>query len=452
MRYLISLLLLFAILENVISDDSIKKRMLRVALKLKEIQKRKEMQRKLQDGVEVIDGKSDQPEPPVPTIVEPTIPENIPYNDTGNDNPESSDPFGANSIVPPNKPYNPPKKTYKKTTANIQPVKYHGFKANKQSDNFWKVNFGVYIYIFGIPIPKSIIYRLRIIYGSRLRNLEVVENESVKSECKLKETSSSWAGKNATDGESSSYNCEANTKNDPTEAQVAINTDVDMAYSKPDGSFEYLSFNEINFNGNSSEEATNLQQCDKEVAFVILKGGDILEDGDTHTLRIKGTRQGTGAFKVKDNVTMNFENLYKEVEDNVEPYECTINSTTPFILNCDTSKHSIRTSRNSLHLSSGVMNISVTQSRRAEVTVKQKLLMIEMKEPNNTYTYEYYTTGSNAKYRKKSSGLSGGAIAGIVIACVVVLVAASIAAIMLRKPSPPIDNSTVVGLKSTDNI
>ena len=452
MRYLISLLLLFAILENVISDDSIKKRMLRVALKLKEIQKRKEMQRKLQDGVEVIDGKSDQPEPPVPTIVEPTIPENIPYNDTGNDNPESSDPFGANSIVPPNKPYNPPKKTYKKTTANIQPVKYHGFKANKQSDNFWKVNFGVYIYIFGIPIPKSIIYRLRIIYGSRLRNLEVVENESVKSECKLKETSSSWAGKNATDGESSSYNCEANTKNDPTEAQVAINTDVDMAYSKPDGSFEYLSFDQINFNGNSSEEATNLQQCDKDVAFVTLKDGDILEDGDTHTLRINGTREGTGAFNVKDKVTMNFENLYKEVEDDVEPYECTINSTNPFILNCDTSSHSIRTSRNSLHLSSGVMNISVTQSRRAEVTVKQKLLMIEMKEPNNTYTYEYYTTGSNAKYRKKSSGLSGGAIAGIVIACVVVLVAASIAAIMLRKPSPPIDNSTVVGLKSADNI
>ena len=157
-------------------------------------------------------------------------------------------------------------------------------------------------------------------------------------------------------------------------------------------------------------------------------------------------------FGLGENVTMSFENLYKEVEDNVEPYECTINSTTPFILNCDTSKHSIRTSPQSLHLSSGVKNISVTQSRRAEVTVKQKLLMIEMKEPNNTYTYDYYTTGSNAKYRKKSSGLSGGAIAGIVIASVVVLVAASIAAIMLRKPSPPIDNSTVVGLKSTDNL
>ena len=452
MRYLISLLLLFAILENVISDDSIKKRMLRVALKLKEIQKRKEMQRKLQDGIEVIDGKSDQPEPPVPTIVEPTIPEDIPYNDTGDRNPESSDPFGNDTILPPNKPFNTPKKKDNKN-ANIQPIKYHSYEVKKPTANdpFWKIEFKVYIYIFGIPIPKTIVYRLRIAHNSKLRSLQDGGDESVKSECTL--DNPSMAGRNATEGESPNYNCEANTKNDPGDAQVAINTDVDMAYSKPDGSFEYLSFEEINFNGNSSEEATNLQQSKEEVPeFAILKDGNILDDGDTHTLRINGTQMPGGKFGLGENVTMSFENLYKEVEDNVEPYECTINSTTPFILNCDTSKHSIRTSPNSLHLSSGVMNISVTQSRRAEVTVKQKLLMIEMREPNNTYTYDYYTTGSNAKYRKKSSGLSGGAIAGIVIACVVVLVAASIAAIMLRKPSPPIDNSTVVGLKSTDNI
>ena len=53
----------------------------------------------------------------------------------------------------------------------------------------------------------------------------------------------------------------------------------------------------------------------------------------------------------------------------------------------------------------------------------------------------------SATYRKSSSGLSGGAIAGIVIACVVFLIAAAVAAIMLRKPSPPVDNTTVVDLK-----
>ena len=67
-----------------------------------------------------------------------------------------------------------------------------------------------------------------------------------------------------------------------------------------------------------------------------------------------------------------------------------------------------------------------------------------------------FVTASNAGssgsvYRKSSSGLSGGAIAGIVIACVAVLVAASVAAIMLRKPTPPVENTTVTNLQ-TENI
>jgi len=60
---------------------------------------------------------------------------------------------------------------------------------------------------------------------------------------------------------------------------------------------------------------------------------------------------------------------------------------------------------------------------------------------------EVEQTSTNPVYRKSSSGLSGGAIAGIVIACVAVLIAAAVAAIMLRKPTPPIDNTTVVDLK-----
>ena len=451
MRYLISFLLLFAILENVLSDQSLKKRMLRVALKIKEIQKRKEMQRKLEDESDqpnnaenVIENNSEQ------TVEEPQIPEDIPYNDTGDGNPESSNPFANDTILPPNKPFSTPKKTKNKNT-NIQAIKYYGYDTTPPTTEnpFFTITFKVYIYIIGIPIPKVIVYRLRIAHNPRLRSLEEVGDESVRSGCTLLDTS--LAGKVFTDGESPNYYCEANTQNDPKDAQVAINTDVDIAYSNPNGSFEYLSFDEIGFNGNSSEEASNLQQSTEEIPqFAVLKNGDILDDGDRYTLRIKGTIQQKRVFEVKDNVTMNFENLYKDGDDNIEPYECTINSTDPFILNCDTSRHAIRTSLRSLHLSSGVMNISVTR-RRAEETIKQKLLMIEMEKYNNTETFDYYTKSSNT-YRKKSSGLSGGAIAGIVIACVVVLVAASIAAIMLRKPTPPIDNTTVIGLKSADNL
>lgn len=57
-----------------------------------------------------------------------------------------------------------------------------------------------------------------------------------------------------------------------------------------------------------------------------------------------------------------------------------------------------------------------------------------------------------ATYRKNSSGLSGGAIAGIVIACAVVLIIGSVIAMMMRRPKAPLDNSTsVVGLRTIDN-
>ena len=73
---------------------------------------------------------------------------------------------------------------------------------------------------------------------------------------------------------------------------------------------------------------------------------------------------------------------------------------------------------------------------------------IEINDGNSTTANNYIT------YRVKSSGLSGGAIAGIVIACVIVIFAATLAAILLKKPrvEPPIDNTAVVKLRNVENI
>ena len=438
MRYLISFILLFAILENVLSDDSLKKRIIRTLLKIKEIKQRHDMQRKLQS--------TDQtPESEEPEVVPATIPD-LPYNDTGNDNPEDSNPLGNDTIVSPGKPFSTAEKTDNKI-AKIQLVVFHGYHVQQSQpstteEKVFVIRFNSYILIISIPIPEKVVYRLRIKHNNKLRNLQEEGDESVKTECTISDRDKNMIGKTFPDGVTPDYVCEAKAQKDPTNAQVAINTDVDMAYSTPEGKLEQLSFDEINFSGNSSEEATNLQQSTDSVPRLAMLRDGIIDDGDKHTLRIIGKPHSDGVFTQNEDVVMNFDNLNRNGNDTLEPYECKINQTTPnFILNCDTSKHSIKTSPHALHLSTGTKDINQNQ---------KKVLQIFMKS-NSTQEVSFYTT-SNNRYIKTSSGLSGGAIAGIVIACVVVLVAASIAAIMLRKPSAPIDNSTVVGLKSTDNL
>ena len=167
MRYLISFLLLFVIFENVLSDDSLKKRIIRTLLKIKEIKQRHDMQRKLQS--------TDQtPESEEPEVVPATIPD-IPYNDTGNTNPEDSNPLGNDTIVSPDKPFSTAEKTDNKI-AKIQLVVFHGYHVQESQPSttekkVFVIRFNSYILIISIPIPEKVVYRLRIKHNNRLRNL-----------------------------------------------------------------------------------------------------------------------------------------------------------------------------------------------------------------------------------------------------------------------------------------
>ena len=192
--------------------------------------------------------------------------------------------------------------------------------------------------------------------------------------------------------------------------------------------YDSLDFSEINFNGNSSEESQNLQQNTKTISSTVsLK--DAEASVDTSNKLTTGT---TVPLSILTETSSGD-------SENIE-YDCTVKSTSPGELDCDTSSYPLKTTVQNLHLSTGT-------------TSDNTLVTVYMKDYNRNST-DIITTGSSSRYtyNKSSSGLSGGAIAGIVIACVAVLLAASIAAIMLRKPAPPIDNTTVVGLKTVENV
>jgi hypothetical protein len=415
MRYIFSFLLLFVIFESVISAKSVKARMAVAAKALKMVMDRK---RKL-EATDV--GTTD--------IEEGTASGD--YNKTAPNEPESGDASANATTVEDDKPVSTQGTEIDKKTAAVQIMKFHSFNTVSR-----QINFGVFFYFRKRAIARMVIFRLRISYNSRLRNLA---EDSVPSYCKIKNESLVGIIPPEDNPSNVDYDCNATALQDGTISNVTLNSDIGMQISKvQDGKevYDNLDFTEVNFNGNSSQESQNLQQNTKVVSKAVsLKNTEA--SVEKATLKLTGEFDPSNTLSTGTTVPLTILTEKNGENTNIK-YECTVKQTSPGELDCDTSSNPLKTTVQNLHLSAG------TTSDNTLVTVYMK---------DSTNTTKITTTGGNRyTYNKSSSGLSGGAIAGIVIACVAVLLAASIAAIMLRKPAPPIDNTTVVGLKTVENI
>ena len=425
MRYILSLLLFCLIFQNIVSQKLSRVQLTTIGLFLSE---HKQKLRKLQntDTTEDTSGPT-LPEPEPYTMPLPGQPENVPA--TAN-----------NSEVPFNTTVSSvPKRTGNKK-APVQFSKFYGFRPGPNGRGLFK--FNVLFFLMRI-IPKYIIFRLRITYGARLRNLALGDSgtaESVRSDC----TADSKVGVDASStGENVKFTCEANSTGDVSTANVQVNTDVPLTIVEADGSTSTLGFDNINFNGNAAEEAANLGKVQDLTEWHILK--ETVASLDGQYLVLSGTLEPQNLRRLdlseSDPIIMQLSNQNNE-NNASDSYSCNYVKGSPAQLRCDASNKELKTSDQDLQASSG-----------SPSSTNGTLVQVEMKNPSNgtSFTVGGGGSGSGTTYRKSSSGLSGGAIAGIVIACVVVLVAAAIAAIMLRKPTPPVENTTVAELR-TDNI
>ena len=425
MRYILSFLLFCLIFQNIVSQKLSRVQLTANGLFLHE---HKQKLRKLQntDTTEDTSGPT-LPEPEPYTMPLPGQPENVPA--TAN-----------NSEVPFNTTVSSvPKRTGNKR-APVQFSKFYGFQPGPNGRGLFK--FNVLFYLMRI-IPKFIIFRLRITYGARLRNLALGDSgtaESVRSDC----TADDKVGVDASStGENVKFTCEANSTGDVSTANVQVNTDVPLTIVEAVGSTSTLGFDNINFNGNAADEAANLGKVQDLTEWDILK--DTVASLDGQYLVLSGTLEPQNVRRLEpsesDPIIMQLSNQNNE-NNASDSYSCNYVKGSPTQLRCDASNKELKTSDQDLQASSG-----------SPSSTNGTLVQVLMKNPSNgtAFTVGGGGSGTGNTYRKSSSGLSGGAIAGIVIACVVVLVAAAIAAIMLRKPTPPVENTTVAELR-TDNI
>ena len=320
------------------------------------------------------------------------------------------------------------------------------------------IRYNTLFSFLNVIIAFTINLRLRIAYSfGRLRNLQDESAaESVPSTCYI--NNPELAGKNGTGG-NIKYDCNATTTYNATDiTNVTINTDVPL---KADN--QSFSFENVTFNGNASEEAANLVEATDQVEGepIDIRDADITveEDKVVFTGTVAGDEGASTAkamYDDKETFTMLLSD-FSSGEESFQEYDCQISSYTAdgdngkVDMTCETPNKNLK-NPNAFNLDDSL-------------SIGERVVTLHMKEGVSTpVNWEVVSTDTdkttdatktdavnNISYRKNSSGLSGGAIAGIVIACAVVLIAASIVAMMLRKPAPPLDNTTVVGLKTVDN-
>ena len=337
------------------------------------------------------------------------------------------------------------KKGYKKNNkdANIQINKFYNARIEPEKPKIFFYNT-LFSFLNKIVV-QTITLRLRItIARHRLRDLQEDDEIAVSapSICTINDTS--LVGKTGT-GSNIKYDCSAETDYNASDiTNVTVNTDVPMKVGD-----ETVPFDDVSFNGNATNEAENLFDTGdikgEPIEFNSIKlvsvsktnfvlGGKVATDGGKATMK--------EMLDSKEDFTMDLPDTSSGIEVYRE-YKCKVSS---FDDNSEVGEITCDTSNQPIITTLGQLN--------GQVSTSDRVITLHADNPNDSTPIDTTNPTSNTNnisYRKNSSGLSGGAIAGIVIACAVVLIAASIVAMMLRKPTPPLDNTTVVGLKTVDN-
>ena len=328
--------------------------------------------------------------------------------------------------------------SFNETTNTDSPValqvrKFHKFEKKNKS-----IKFGLFLYYLNMPIAETVIMRLAIKYNTRrLRSLQSdqITGESTPTTCQIKNDFRNRIGKNG-DGENIDYDCTAQTLVDTSKIQnVVLDPTMPMVVGK-----SAISFNDVEFTEDSKDGTQNLLDISSVPSGILDETTASMID---NKLIIKGILKPSDTLNQNQNFDLE---LYDLSNKDMKTVSCKVNeiktNSGSCTIECDTVKTPLSTNLGNLTLAKSSNPEKLYLKINTDKSIDQNQLITS--ESNNN---------SNVLSNKSSSGLSGGAIAGIVIACVAVLSAASVIAICLRRPKPVVDATiTVMGLQNGENI
>ena len=313
--------------------------------------------------------------------------------------------------------------------ASIQVLGFNSFISESK-----RITFTTFFYFYQRIPPRIIRFSLTILYGRRLRHLQEAVEES---ECLIVGDSTTITDENI------KYNCEAPKKEGIEIEQIAINPDIKLVNA--DGTVQEIlvTSGDINFSEEAALGSQNLQKQNKQISnSVKLENGELKINSKDFVI-IGNIDKYSG--KVGDNLTLVvYDNRTNPSTANNVPCKTENIEGTKYEFKCTPTKEV-----------KGTIYLSPMYSGNTSI-------ILNMTEPNS-YTIDFIPNtnnseiGNNPIYKKSSSGLSGGAIAGIVIACVVgALIIIGIFGYILTRQckSQANQNSetpSVIGLRTVNN-
>ena len=287
-------------------------------------------------------------------------------------------------------------------------------------------------YFLGIPIPEIKYVPLKITLGP----LRVLQSEEQEVEATCKPVDSTVPDADEQNGISKQFDCSAEANGEGTISNVAFD-DSKKVRTVTNGETKSYGGDEIFFGEGAESCKDQIESAPAVAEYFTLKNGVV-----------ENTNPNDGQFNVNGALDKSIDPINNQVLNltlsSSQNLACQVSgSTESSVLACDTNQESL--SETNLHGKGGIATVDDTNYK----------VILTMNPDNATVTEGEYeeSTSTSPKYSKSSSSLSGGDIAGIVIACVAVLIAAAVAAIMLRKPTPPpVENTTVTGLRTVENI
>ena len=319
------------------------------------------------------------------------------------DEPESANSLAGNAPVNADKPVSVIPKNKDMKNARIHLMKIYNFHFPTPE----KISFNVLFYFFRRRYLRIIVFRLRINYQQ-----EGIAY-SARTDCFMMNHfyNRFENEENGTKGEYINYNCEALTMYDSKNIVVILNTDIPMIIVNYLGESEIIDFSEMNFNGDTSDESSFIQENTINMEkFGILENTEVFVDSN-NTLVFRGDLNPPKAFENVKKIKMFLMNQ-ENGEIITKNYSCNLIQISKPIyeVNCNISESYIITTVNNLHLSTGT-------SEKGEDTEEGVFLTIDVKSGLNNKT-EIIINPVQAQvnqiiYRKSSDGLSGGLLLGL---------------------------------------